>query len=365
MKIYLVCLIVILFLVFPMFFQSSLSAIQDGNPTLGIASSEDLKRKVSQGFTYNGKAVNVQEYFTKYKLQTTIVGQENIAKFKIFDYHGPDNIAHFDLAFGLDKGQTLQDSTIRIEWDRDEFGKEKTTLVDPNHVLDNVRVESGIEKCKTGGKVNCLVLTIYHTFREAPKFQIIATNIWNHQRLSWQNIFDPGLKIKGDSLNPLKQHTGIYEGKIYSLTETNKTKAVDEYGNFWSFDYGIWNKDYIAKPRPQDPTWNGMGRTNTQFPEMISNQTKVAQTTLKKVCPHCTDKNYEEIMNIKKMKIKGKLSKLQNPKLLKMMKLQNENATKSLEQMFHSMYPAKVFNEQSYKIQHGMTWIEKIRQSHK
>lgn len=317
--------------------------IPDDAPTLGVAA--DMKRYVSQGFTYNGKSVNVQPFFTPYKLQLSQVGQENIAKFKIFDFHGPDNIAHFEFDFGLEKGQYPHDSKIRIEWDRTETGEEKTTLVDPDHILDNVRIEKGVEKCKATGKNNCLVLTIYHTFREAPKHEIVATYMWNHQRNSWQNFFNHGIKVQGDSINPPEKFTGIFKGKIFSLTETKEGKAIDENGDLWSYDKGIWNKDFVEMPFKKDELQKAMTRNNNNFPNMIQNETKTAQIKLKEICEKCTDKNYAEIGKIKKMKIKGSVDKLKNPKITKIMKLQNQNATNYIDSLYKKMYPGKVFKE--------------------
>lgn len=326
--------------------------IFDNAPTLGISQS-DLKKQVANGFTYNEKPVNVELYFTPYKLQFTKVGQENIAKFKIFDYRGTDNIAHFEFAFGLEKGQTINDSKIRIEWDKDLTGQEKITVIDPQNILENVRVEKSIEKCKKNGKVDCLVLIIYHTFRESPKGEIIATNVWNHQRYAWQNYYNHGLKVQGDSLNPLKSFTGVHEGKLYELTQF-EDKATDKNGDSWSFTHNVWIKDHVAKPRPQDPLWNVMSRTNSQFPVLVANQIEIAEDTLKTICVNCTDDNFAEINNIKQFKYKEQTNKLDDRKIKKIMKQENDKATQTMKLMFAMKYPGKVFTDYNS--------VEKIKQ---
>ena len=70
-------------------------------PTLGLLPNG--QRIVEDGFTYNGHAVDVEKFFTPYPLITAQVGKQNTAQFKIYENRGPNNIAHFDFAFGLGK----------------------------------------------------------------------------------------------------------------------------------------------------------------------------------------------------------------------------------------------------------------------
>lgn len=325
-------------------------SILTGSESPDVVFPADMKKKVSNGFTYNGKAVNVKPFFTPYKMQYTQVGQENIAKFKIFDFRGPENISHFELAFGLDKGQVPNDSNSRIEWDRAQLGQDKVTVIDPDKKLDNVRIETSVENCKPVGKDQCLVLTIYHTFREAPEHEIVATNVWNYQRYAWQNYFNHGITVNGDSLNPPKQFSGIHNGVIFSLTETKDGKAIDKDGEYWTFGYGVWNKDFVVKPVLKDPIQNVMTRNNNNFPEMIEIQNELAKSKMKFICEDCTD-SYSEINDIKTIVPKVQKDKLSDPKILKIMDLQNQNATNKLADLYKQWYPGKVFVE-------DRTWIE-------
>ena len=82
-------------------------------PTLGIDSLG--VRHVTNGFTYNEHAVNVERFFTPYSLITANVGQENKAEFKIYENSGVDNIKHFSFALGLGKDQVISESKAKIE----------------------------------------------------------------------------------------------------------------------------------------------------------------------------------------------------------------------------------------------------------
>ncbi len=74
-------------------------AVDCEEPTLGVDSTG--KRLVTNGFTYNGKSVDVETFFTPYPLITADVGKQNKAEFKIYENQGPENIRHFSFAFGL------------------------------------------------------------------------------------------------------------------------------------------------------------------------------------------------------------------------------------------------------------------------
>jgi hypothetical protein len=246
-------------------------------PTLGV--DEDTRRLVTDGFSYNGNPVDVEQYYTPYPLITVQTGKQNTAAFKIYENEGPDNISHFELAFGLAQGQILADSSAAIFWDRTFDGVETVTLNDPQNALDNVNVTSSAGPCD-GGTIPCLILTITHTFREPLEFDIVATNVWDSSRNAWQNYYNHGIHVIGESLNPPDQYDGIYKGRIYHLTETGKNAAVDELGNTWSFDYGVWNMDYVLMPRPQDGDWQVFTRYHSDFENYKKGQSELAQKRL-------------------------------------------------------------------------------------
>ena len=74
-------------------------------PTLGVNS--DGRRLVDNGFSYNGKSIDVERFFTPYPLITVNVWTQNIAEFKIYENMGPDKVSHFELAFGLASGDYI------------------------------------------------------------------------------------------------------------------------------------------------------------------------------------------------------------------------------------------------------------------
>ena len=92
-------------------------------------------------------------------------------------------------------------------------------------------------------------VAIFHTFRAPLDFNIVATDVWDLKRNAWQNYYNHGIEVVGESLNPPKEYDRIDKGYIYHLTETGKTSAVDDFGNSWSLDHGLWTMDHISQKK--------------------------------------------------------------------------------------------------------------------
>lgn len=249
-------------------------------PTLGMTENGDML--VENGFTYNGNAVNVNSFYTHYPLITAEVGRENIASFKIYEDGGPKNIRHFALAFGIGHGKIFSDSKAIIEWDKSWNGKETLNIIDPENSLDNVRITAFAGSCKTTdffGK-DCLIINIYHTFRQPLDFNIVSTYYWDAQRNAANNYFNDGIKIQGDSLNTPKQYQVIHMGKSMTITETGKNTAIDEYGNTWTFDIE-WKMDYVPQVKIDEGlTSKGIDRNNVKFNTYKKGQELIANYNL-------------------------------------------------------------------------------------
>ncbi len=252
-------------------------------PTLGV-NNKGLKL-VQKGFSYNWKSVDVKHYFTPYPLITANVGANNAALFKIFENGGPQNISHFALAFGLGKGEIFVDSKAVIEWDQAHNGKQTVTVTDPENALGNVQVQTYLGPCRTESVLSndCLYIVVYHTFREPLDFNMISTNVWDSDRNSWQNYYNDGLLIQGESINPPSQYVGIHHGHLVMLTETGKNTAIDTDGNSWTFDK-TWTRDYIVNKKVVDgATTKWIDRNNAWFEIYKKGQELVAQEKLNEI----------------------------------------------------------------------------------
>ena len=170
-------------------------------PTMGVA--ENGARIVSGGFSYNGGSADVQLYFTPYPRIDVLVGSENTAVLKVYDDSGPDSVRHVSLAFGLRSGQVISESKAEIAWNSDHAGNATVTVTDPGNALDSetVRVSESQVACAEGSPNECLQLEIRHMFRAPLEFDMVGTNVWDAERNSWQNYYNHGVRVSGESLN--------------------------------------------------------------------------------------------------------------------------------------------------------------------
>ena len=313
-------------------------------PTLGV--DEQFNRVVENGFTYNGNTINVERYFTPYPLITVDVGKQNKAVFKIYDDSGPDNIRHFDFAFGLDIGQVMGTSNAMIVWNKSTDGTETVTLVDPHNALDNVRVLTSEGKCKADSTTNgCLIVTVFHTFRESLDFDMVGTNVWDYERNGWQNFYNHGIHIEGQSLNPPDEYVGIYKGNLIHLIETGKNTAVDTDGNTWTFD-NTWIKDYISIGKIDDPiTSQGYDRNHVRFGTYKQGQELVASSLFETYYKTSISQEpaFSEIDDIKFYEFPDRIDKKFDPVLLAKMHQEDIRAQKYLEELFAKIYPNLAF----------------------
>ena len=246
---------------------------------------------VTDGFTYNGLSVDVQFFFTPYPLFPAYVGVPNNAEFKIYDEYGPDNISHFEFAFGLKKGQLISQTQVAIEWDRDFAGEETIGILDPDNVLSDVAVVVTEDMCGEENDLRCLVISIDHTFRESLSDYIVATNVWDKKRNSSQNYYNHGIYIIGDSLNPpdtvrvgfgTKDMRGMYElTQIDPISDT----WIDEFENIYQ-NHG--NNKFVeissVKQNTIDddsPSMNGYDRMDASFSMIKQTQADIASDMMK------------------------------------------------------------------------------------
>ena len=329
-------------------------------PTLGL--NENQKRIVDGGFSFNGNPVDVQQFYTPYPLITTEVGKLNTIKLKIYDNNGLDNISHVGLSYGLGKGEIFNEGRATIEYDRTFDDMEHVTIFDPKHVLGSVNVTTTTTNCSILSKDMCLEVTFDHIFRESLDYNMVATNIWDFNRNGWQNYFNHGIEIIGESMNPPEEYSGIYRGHIYHLTETGKNTAIDDDGNYWTFDK-IWNRDYIKPVIVDNDLLNpnkviaieqlgfqysdaleifGFDRMDHRFIDSKNQQQIEALHIMSSICPECQKEPFEKINDIFSYDTPIRYSKLDDPKIVTLKNLEDKKAQEFLKQYFEKLYSGRI-----------------------
>jgi len=303
-------------------------------PTLGLDSN--YKRIVDNGFTYNGLSVNAERFFTPYPLITANIGESNTAVFKIYENNGIQNIKHFSFAFGLARDDVISNSKAMIELDIDYDGTETVTVTDPNNALDNVQVTTDVVECAPGSTAQCLEVTINHMFRAPLDFNIVATDVWDQKRNAWQNYFNHGIEVVGDSINPPAEYDGTNKGQIYHLTETSRTTALDEFGNNWTFQYGIWMMDYIQQEKIQDAPTDVFTRNHSDFTQYKDSQIDNAIKELLVLCPTCLDESYKDFDDSFSYEVPDILEKLHDPTVQQKLILESERAQEIMDYLLDS-----------------------------
>ena len=304
-------------------------------PTLGVDSNNI--RQVTNGFSYNGYAVDVERYFTPYPLITAEVGKTNVAAFKIYENLGPQNIRHFTFAFGMDKGDIISNSKAKIELDIDFDGTKTVTVTDPENALDNIKVITDVVTCKEDSNTKCLGVEIQHRFRAPLDFNIVGTDVWDTKRSSWQNYYNHGIEVVGESLNPPKEFNGIDRGHVYHLITTSKTTAVDEFGDLWTFQYGKWTKDFIKQERIQDGDTLVFDRMHSDFTEYKERLANDAFNQLIETCPLCIEQ-YADFDDSTSWEYGSKNSKLSDPEIQMLMSVEEQKAQQIMKRLLDVKY---------------------------
>ena len=210
-------------------------------PTLGVDSTGT--RRVDGGFSYNNDRINVEYYYTPMPLITVETGEENVAQMVIFEDSGAHNTRHVGLGFGLSRGQHFAESQAEIRVDMPRDHDAMVSLDDPASAIDadSLRVSDDLVECMAGSRSVCKLITIRHTFREPLEFSMVSTIVWDDRRNSWQNFFNHGIHVIGESLNP--QHgIPVNDGSLILYPLISSDRDTDGDG---LYDYDIRHVTYM------------------------------------------------------------------------------------------------------------------------
>ena len=171
-------------------------------PTLGY--DEYGAKLVDGGFAYNGLSSDVAYFFTPYPLIESEVGKQNTVALKMYENGGPGNVEHVSLAFGLRSGEVISESRAVINYDISFDGTGTVSVIDPDGAIDieTLSASHDVVECSAGSELECLYVTMTHTFRAPLEFDIVGTDVWDRERNSWQNYYNHGIRVSGEPLDP-------------------------------------------------------------------------------------------------------------------------------------------------------------------
>lgn len=251
-------------------------------PTLGV--TKNGMRLVTDGFSYNGNAADVQLYYTPYPLITVEVGQKNTAVLKVYENSGIENIRHVELGFGIGQDKVISQSKAVINYDVSFDGTTSVDVFDPEDALDEVDVSSRPVLCTDQSlEARCLEVTINHMFRAPLEFNMVGTNTWDAKRNSWQNYYNHGIEITGESLNPPKTVNVLDRvGYSHTITLIDSEHGIDKSGKLW-YKEKFWKQELDMSQRHDPITLHGIDRDHMLFYDYMINQTRIAEKTFNEI----------------------------------------------------------------------------------
>ena len=266
-------------------------------PTLGYDAHG--ARLVSGGFAYNGLVSDVEYFFTPYPLIESEVGRQNNITLKIYENEGPGNIERVSVAFGLRSGEVISESKAVINYDVSFDGTGSLSVIDPENAIDleTLSAEHRTAECSAGSELQCLSVSINHSFRAPLEFDIVGTDVWDTQRNSWQNYFNHGIRVTGESLNPVpgvrvnggelllhplaegSNNVDVMageDGALYRLAPDGLYKPLRNISSlFHEIDESMYTYDGIPM--------QGYDRSDPQFQSVLEEQLALARAVLEQM----------------------------------------------------------------------------------
>jgi len=249
-------------------------------PTFGL--NKDYVLVVENGFTYNGKSVDVTGYYTSFPLITVVTNQTNTVTVKVYENSGFNSIDLIQFGLGMPKvGSPLNDAQVLLEFWIDNTVITEIIKTNNNNLVDVLNATTSLVGCTSDIGEDCLELSVEYIYRDQPKYNIMAINGVDFSRNTWTNYMNEGVEVIGDSLNePQTQQVIVSKGGVFypqtsgettlTLTDYKKDIWTDEYGYTWSTNnYGPYLVDEIPPPEKRDDyisPWTGVNdRVHSDF----------------------------------------------------------------------------------------------------
>ncbi len=281
----------------------SSSSESNAAPTLGKTSSG--AQLVTNGFEYNGLAINVSRYHTEFPLIGTNVGDMNTIKMKIYDSAGPAGIKRVELALGVPDVGLYHEAEAFVEvWmQKDSIAVKEIVIVDKLNLLEDSAVSSTVSQISCTGDVQqCLLVEMKYSYREPPIYNTVSVKPVDWDNNAHQFYFNDGIHVDGDSINLPKEidistshATGISNtDETLHLVQINRAEHlwVDQYGYQWIIIGNtvrqITIPEYLVPDDNTYGTLHGPDRNHPDFASIIYAEQKRAQETLAGILGHAT-----------------------------------------------------------------------------
>lgn len=197
-------------------------------PTMGMG---NYKRMVDNGLVFNDEKIQVQKYTTHIALNAKI-GQVNHATFKVYENNGPEQMDWVDVCIGLENRyknfnhcEALIEMEIKVVDNIIDISDIQIT--DPNNLIEKSSIHTNATQtdCLDSNNYHtCTQADLYFSLRETSKYPMLAVMVADESHNKRIHIFNEGIIVIGDSLNPAKEK--IVSGIKY--TQTDKIEDIWE-----------------------------------------------------------------------------------------------------------------------------------------
>lgn len=234
------------------------------------------KEIVKNGFVYNNNPTDLTGYHTPYPKITVTTNVTNNLTVKAYDNSGVNNIKWLQVGFGMPEiGSPLNDaqSMVTIYLDHGEIEEIIATEDHPLVELGEISVQT-VDCGYTN--TECLQISLDHTFRDQPKYDVVYVQWADNYRYSKTYYVNDGIEVIGESLNePLELKIEVSKGGTHypqragtvelKLSDYKTDTWIDEYGYLWSMNqYGPYITDVISPPVKSDRTGE-INRNHSEF----------------------------------------------------------------------------------------------------
>ncbi len=211
--------------------------------TLGVNSHG--QRLVEDGFSFNGKSVDVKDYHTPFPLITVLAGIQNTVEMKIYENGGLSKINRVQFGLGVEEtGTPLSESEVIVLINLHHNGTSVESIGYEGNTallfLNKTNVELSIVPCKANSFAECLLVSLTYTYRAGPDYTTIVVNTMDDRRNTWNYYFNDGIKVIGSMNPPATTEIFVKNGKQdpgEHLTLTQIHKINDIWKDIYDVEY--------------------------------------------------------------------------------------------------------------------------------
>jgi len=265
---------------------------------------------------------------------TTIkIGQLNEFETKVF---ASQKLKIQEFLFGIPIVGEAHNAELGVEIHYDHSGEiqeikviQKTDVID----INSIQIEKIESKCRADSSDElCVTTQLQMKFLEPLQGNVMAMKAIDFKGRSQITYLNDGFDISGDSLNPMKTMmivgTEKYEGLI-------KVTQIAKYSDVWvaedgrAFEMNEYFTPKLIEQSIQDKidTRNNLDRYHSGFADYKELQVQNAIPQLLEYCPSCLD-SFTDFDDSFAYEYPNELNKLDNPKIIQKMILENERAQK-------------------------------------